>query len=99
MVSNNVEILSYMNAISTGVDLFIPLFILIRVQVILSAAFTHLLPDAMETLKMYTYPVACASALGGFLVLIVVETVLTFHTIEDEHRVDLDCSSPRIIFR
>ena len=46
---------------------------------------------------MFTYPVACASALGGFLILIVVESVLTFHTIEDEHRVGEDYfSSPEL---
>lgn len=64
--------LPYLNAVSTGV--------------ILAAAFTHILPDAIENLESFSYPLACASALFGFLLLIVVETVLTFQTLENEHK-------------
>jgi zinc transporter ZupT len=71
--ANHNASLPYLNAVSTGV--------------ILAAAFTHILPDAMENLESFSYPLACASALCGFLLLVVVETVLTYQTLEDEHKV------------
>ena len=71
--NDNTGTMAYLNAVSTGV--------------ILAAAFTHLLPDAIENLKEFSYPLACASALFGFLILVIVETILTYHTLEDEHKV------------
>jgi hypothetical protein len=56
-------------------------------QVILSAAFTHLLPDAISSLQMIQYPVACACSLFGFLSMVMLETILTYWTLEDEHQV------------
>mmetsp|Transcript_14367 Transcript_14367/g.21535 ORF Transcript_14367/g.21535 Transcript_14367/m.21535 type:complete len:381 (+) Transcript_14367:71-1213(+) len=70
--SGSSDMLAYLNAVSTGV--------------ILAAAFTHLLPDAINNLEMYTYPVACASSLCGFLLLVIVETLLTYNTLEIEHK-------------
>lgn len=63
--NSNADYLSYLNALSAGV--------------ILSAAFTHLLADAMEDLEDFDYPVAPACALAGFLLLVSVETMLTFN--------------------
>mmetsp|Transcript_16350 Transcript_16350/g.24650 ORF Transcript_16350/g.24650 Transcript_16350/m.24650 type:complete len:354 (+) Transcript_16350:23-1084(+) len=67
MQSSSSGVLSYLNALSAGV--------------ILSAAFTHLLADATEDLEDFSsYPVAPACALSGFLLLVCVETLLTFNT-------------------
>jgi zinc transporter ZupT len=59
------DYLSYLNALAAGV--------------ILAAAFTHLLADANEDLAHYSYPFAPACALAGFLLLVVVETVLSYN--------------------
>ena len=59
----------------------------LQTGVILAAAFTHLLPDAIKALSMYTYPVATACSLTGFLLLVTVETVMQQLNFEQEHAV------------
>lgn len=63
----------YLNAASTGV--------------ILAAAFTHLLPDAINDLKDFSYPVAPAMSLTGFLIMVLVETVLHSHNLKSDHEI------------
>ena len=63
----------YLNAASTGV--------------ILAAAFTHLLPDAIEDLKQFSYPVAPAMSLTGFLLMVLVETALHSNNLATEHEI------------
>lgn len=36
---------------------------------------------------MIEFPVACTCCLIGFLCMVLVETVLTYHTLADEHQV------------
>lgn len=63
----------YLNAASTGV--------------ILAAAFTHLLPDAIEDLDQYKYPVGPAMALAGFLLMVLVETALQSRNLRADHKI------------
>jgi uncharacterized membrane protein len=57
------------------------------IGVILGVAFTHLLPDAMNALAPYgEYPLAAACSLGGFLLLILVETLMQDLNFEEEHK-------------
>ena len=73
-VRNNYQkAMTYLNAASTGV--------------ILAAAFTHLLPDAINDLDQFDYPVAPAMALTGFLLLVLIETALHSHNLHTEHRI------------
>lgn len=71
IMQTNHRLMSYLNSVSTGV--------------ILAAAFTHLLPDAVSDLKQYTYPVAEACSLTGFLLLVLVETSMQYVQYEEDH--------------
>ena len=54
--------------------------------VILAAAFTHLLPDAVSDLSGFDYPVAEACSLAGFLLLVLVETSMQYIQYEEDHK-------------
>lgn len=66
----------YLNAASTGV--------------ILAAAFTHLLPDAIEDLSEWSYPIGEAMALAGFLLMVLVEMALHSSNLETEHMISAE---------
>ncbi len=68
---SNGDLITYLNAISTGF--------------IVAASFTHLLPDSIEDLQQFKYPVAAACALAGFLLLVFVETVIQQRYFNMEH--------------
>jgi zinc transporter ZupT len=73
---SNEDLMTYLNAVSTGV--------------ILSAAFTHLLPDAISDLSEFEYPVATACALAGFLLLVIVETIMQQIQFTMEHKAAIE---------
>jgi zinc transporter ZupT len=73
IMQTNQRLMNYLNAVSTGV--------------ILAAAFTHLLPDAVEDLQGFAYPVAEACSLAGFLLLVLVEASMQYIQYEADHKV------------
>lgn len=94
IMQNNQKLMNYLNSISTGTVVYVCFALTpphgeprATAGVILAAAFTHLLPDAVSDLSDFDYPVAEACSLTGFLLLVLVETSMQYIQYEEDHKV------------